>query len=164
MSRRDAPSPPSLAQALVRILAAAENRTFLAADLAEEFDELAATVGAAAARRWYWKQVCLSAPPLIRQRVTTLDRIANDVGRAGSAHGENVHGLDHRSAVRVAYEPPGSGRHDLRHACHRAGHRRQHRDLQRDGGRVPPSTAVPLARSAGPLQHDGRRISDACRR
>ena len=72
MSKPGAPSPPPLAQALVRMLPAAENRAFLAADLAEEFDELAATAGAAAARRWYWKQVCLSAPPLIRQRVSTL--------------------------------------------------------------------------------------------
>ena len=72
MSNPGAPSPPGLAQALVRLLLAPENRAFLAADLAEEFDELAATVGAAAARRWYWKQACLSAPPLIRQRVTTL--------------------------------------------------------------------------------------------
>ena len=72
MSKPGAPSPPPLAQALVRMLPAAENRAFLAADLAEEFDELAATVGAAAARRWYWKQACLSAPPLIRRRVATL--------------------------------------------------------------------------------------------
>ena len=64
MSKPGAPSPPRLAQALVRMLPA-ENRAFLAADLAEEFDELAATVGAAAARRWYWKQACLSTPPLI---------------------------------------------------------------------------------------------------
>ena len=72
MSKPGAPSPPPLAQALIRMLPAAENRAFLAADLAEEFDELAATVGAAAARRWYWKQACLSTPPLIRRRVTTL--------------------------------------------------------------------------------------------
>src|SRR5262245_59359284 len=72
MSTPGAPSPPPLAQALVRMLPAAENGAFLAADLAEEFDELAATVGAAAARRWYWKQACLSTPPLVRQRVTTL--------------------------------------------------------------------------------------------
>ena len=72
MSHPGAPSPPPLAQALVRLVVAPENRASLEADLAEEFDELAATVGTAAARRWYWKQACLSAPPLIRQRVTTL--------------------------------------------------------------------------------------------
>jgi len=66
------PSPPGLAQALVRLLASAENREFLAADLAEEFDDLAATAGAAAARRWYWKQTCLSAAPLVRHRVSTV--------------------------------------------------------------------------------------------
>jgi len=40
--------------------------------MAEEFDELAATAGIAAARRWYWKQAWLSAPPLVRRRVSTL--------------------------------------------------------------------------------------------
>ena len=62
-------APPPLAQALIHMLAAPENRAFLAADLAEEFDQLAATMGAAAARRWYWKQACLSAPPLIASRM-----------------------------------------------------------------------------------------------
>ena len=54
------------------MLPTAEDHAFLAADLAEEFDELAATAGRAAARRWYWKQACLSAPPLVRHRVSTL--------------------------------------------------------------------------------------------
>ena len=49
------PSPPSLAALLVRLLPADGNEAFLAADLAQEFDELAATAGIAAARRWYWK-------------------------------------------------------------------------------------------------------------
>jgi putative ABC transport system permease protein len=67
-----APSPPPLAQALVRLLSTAENQAFLVADLAEEFDDLAATAGRAAARRWYWKQACLSVAPLVRHRVSTL--------------------------------------------------------------------------------------------
>jgi predicted permease len=54
------------------MLPAAENHSFLAADLAEEFDDLAATAGTAAARRWYWKQTCLSVAPLVRHRVSTL--------------------------------------------------------------------------------------------
>jgi len=72
MERPLAHRPPRLAQALVRLLPAGEDHAFLAADLAEEFDALAATAGATVARRWYWKQACLSAPPLVRRRVSTL--------------------------------------------------------------------------------------------
>ena len=72
MKRPRAPTPPRLARALLRILPAADNGPFLAADLAEEFEQLAAIQGAAAARRWYWKQICLSAPPLLRRRVSSL--------------------------------------------------------------------------------------------
>jgi putative ABC transport system permease protein len=72
VSRTGAPAPPPLARALVRVLSGADDRDFLAADLAEEFDDIAATAGIAAARRWYWQQVWLSTPPLVRQRVSTL--------------------------------------------------------------------------------------------
>jgi len=70
--RRAAARPPLVAQALVRLLPVGRDHACLAADLAEEFADLAATAGTAAARRWYWKQVCLSAPPLVRHRILTL--------------------------------------------------------------------------------------------
>ena len=59
------PAPPRLAAALVRRLPAGGDGPFLAADLAQEFDDLVAARGVAAARRWYWRQACLSAPPLL---------------------------------------------------------------------------------------------------
>jgi len=82
----------------------AENRAFLAADLAEEFDELAAAVGAAAARRWYWKQVCLSAPPLIRRRATTLIRSRMMAAAPGQREGRTPMGFltDLRYAWRMS--------------------------------------------------------------
>ncbi|MEO8076035.1 MAG: ABC transporter permease [Acidobacteriota bacterium] len=72
MTRPQAPAPPLLARMLARLLPAGENRAFLAADLDEEFSDLVTTVGVPTARRWYWKQVCLSGPPLLRQRVSAL--------------------------------------------------------------------------------------------
>jgi hypothetical protein len=93
MSKPGAPTPPTLARALVRMLPAAEDRAFLAADLAEEFDELAATVGAAAARRWYWKQTCLSAPPLVRRRVMTLITLRTMSTALDWRHGRTFMGL-----------------------------------------------------------------------
>jgi putative ABC transport system permease protein len=71
-STTGAPAPPRLARAIVRILPAAGDRAFLAADLAEEFEDIAMTAGVPAARRWYWRQVWLSTPPLLRRRVATL--------------------------------------------------------------------------------------------
>jgi len=53
-------------------LPAGNDRPFLADDLTEEFQDIAATAGVRAARRWYWKQICLSAPPLIRRLAATL--------------------------------------------------------------------------------------------
>jgi predicted permease len=70
---RPAPaSPPRLARALVRLLPAADNHSFLLADLDEEFSDIAASAGLAPARRWYWKQACLSGPPLVRHRLSNL--------------------------------------------------------------------------------------------
>ncbi len=108
MSKPGAPSPPPLAQALVHMLSVAENRPFLAADLAEEFDELAAAVGAVAARRWYWKQACLSAPPLIRQRVTTLITSRRMSGAPDRRTGSTFMGLitDLRYAWRMSRRAP----------------------------------------------------------
>ncbi len=56
---------------LVRLLSAADNHAFIAADLEEEFADIAAAAGAVAARRWYWKQTCLSLLPLLRHRLST---------------------------------------------------------------------------------------------
>jgi putative ABC transport system permease protein len=68
------------------MLPAAENHRFLVGDLAEEFDDLAATAGTAAARRWYWKQVCLSASPLVRRRVSTaISSLMMSIAPAGRA-------------------------------------------------------------------------------
>lgn len=66
------PSPPRLAAALLRLLPAGDNRRFLVADLAEEFQHIASTRGLAVARRWYWKQIGLSAPPLLTQRMSSV--------------------------------------------------------------------------------------------
>jgi predicted permease len=102
------PSPPPLAQALVRLLAPPENRDFIATDLAEEFDELAATVGSAAARRWYWKQACLSAPPLIRQRLSELIRTRGTSGQPERPTGRAFMGVsaDLRYAWRMSRRAP----------------------------------------------------------
>lgn len=43
------------------------------ADLADELNERAARDGAAAARRWYWRQARRSVAPLIRRRVRTRE-------------------------------------------------------------------------------------------
>ena len=71
------------------MLPAAENRAFLAADLAEEFDELAATAGAGG-RAPLVLEAGLSVRAAARPAACRLsDHIANDVGRAGSrARGE----------------------------------------------------------------------------
>jgi hypothetical protein len=108
VTRPDTLSPPPLAQALVRVLAAAQDRAFLTADLAEEFDELAAAVGAAAARRWYWKQACLSAAPLIRQRVATSITARMKSGAPDPREGRRFMGLitDLRYAWRMTRRAP----------------------------------------------------------
>src|SRR4051812_37805732 len=72
VTRPDVPIAPPLARALIRLLTPGEDRSFLIADLEEEFQDLAAAAGVAAARRWYWKQVCLSAIPLLHRRGSTL--------------------------------------------------------------------------------------------
>ena len=84
MIGRRAPSPPRVAAALVRLLPASGNGAFLAADMAQEFEDLAAAEGVGAARRWYWKQACLSAPPLIRQSISTVLTSAARGRRRGS--------------------------------------------------------------------------------
>jgi putative ABC transport system permease protein len=54
------------------MLPTGQDHAFLADDLAEEFHDIAATAGLHAARRWYWKQIWLSAPPLLRRRAATM--------------------------------------------------------------------------------------------
>jgi hypothetical protein len=66
------PAAPRLARLLMDWMSSGDDAAFLAADLTEEFEQLAANDGAAAARRWYWKQVCLSAPPLLRHQASSL--------------------------------------------------------------------------------------------
>jgi hypothetical protein len=66
------PSPPRLARALLRLLPAGQDQAFLAADLDEEFQDIAVTAGLVSARRWYWKQVWLSAAPLLGRRGAIL--------------------------------------------------------------------------------------------
>jgi putative ABC transport system permease protein len=77
------PSPPRLAAALVRLLPAGTNGPFLAADIAQEFDELVAARGEAAARRWYWQQVIRSGPPLLTRQVSAW--FESRGGRQGGA-------------------------------------------------------------------------------
>ncbi len=59
-------NPPRLAAWLVRASAPAEERADVLADLADELNEHASRVGAAAARRWYWRQALGSIVPLVR--------------------------------------------------------------------------------------------------
>jgi putative ABC transport system permease protein len=54
------------------MLPTGQDHAFLADDLAEEFHDIAATAGLDEARRWYWKQIWLSAPPLVRRRAATM--------------------------------------------------------------------------------------------
>ena len=68
------PSPPRLAAALVRLLPAERNGPFLAADLAQEFDDLAAAEGLAAARRWYWKQAWWVIAPTVAPAIIVAVR------------------------------------------------------------------------------------------
>lgn len=49
---------------------AADDRDAVLGDLAEEFSELAAVEGVARARRWYWRQVFGSIPPVMRRRLS----------------------------------------------------------------------------------------------
>src|SRR4029079_1100719 len=66
------PSPPRLLQVLLRVLPVGDDRKFLADDLDEEFQVTAASAGVRAARRWYWQQIWLSAPPLVARRAATF--------------------------------------------------------------------------------------------
>ena len=150
------PSPPRLAALLVRLLPADGNEAFLAGDMEQEFDELAATAGIAAARRWYWKQACLSVRPLIGRHVSsTIDRAMRHHSR-GRNRTMQALGNDLRYAWRMARRS--THRHGLGDAGDCAGHRREHRHVQRDGRGLPPSVAVPGAGSARAVQHDGRTL------
>ena len=104
------PAPPPLARLLIHWLSANDDAQFLVEDLAEEFEQLAGTHGAAAARRWYWKQVCLSASPLARQRVSTLlssrATSAPSDGRAARLSMFQSSVADLRYAWRVARRAP----------------------------------------------------------
>jgi predicted permease len=52
--------PPRLARALLRLIASAEIRAHVEADMDEEFTDRAAADGPRAARRWYWRYAALS--------------------------------------------------------------------------------------------------------
>jgi putative ABC transport system permease protein len=100
------PSPPRLAALLVRVLPADGNEAFLASDIEQEFDELAATAGIAAARRWYWKQACLSVRPLIGRHVSsTIDRVMRRHSR-GRNRTMQALGNDLQYAWRMARRAP----------------------------------------------------------
>jgi predicted permease len=90
----------------VRLLPAEQNGAFLAADMAQEFDDLVAVQGIAAARRWYWKQACLSAPPLILRRLSTLAAPAAGGRRLGSARMLQNLGHDLRYGWRMCRRAP----------------------------------------------------------
>ncbi|MEP7344617.1 MAG: ADOP family duplicated permease [Gemmatimonadaceae bacterium] len=63
-------SPPRLARWLIGRLVRSHDRSFVVGDLDEEFASREATLGHAAARRWYWRQAARSAFPLAWHRVT----------------------------------------------------------------------------------------------
>jgi putative ABC transport system permease protein len=62
--------PPRLAERLLRAATPAEDREFLLADIAEEFQRLTASAGRGAAVRWYWRQTLASLTPLVGGRAT----------------------------------------------------------------------------------------------
>ena len=100
------PAPPRLAAALVRMLPAAGNEAFLAADMAQEFDDLVASRGVAAARRWYWKQAFLSALPLIRRRLSVVIRSFAHAKSVGRIQMLQAAGNDVRYGWRMARRAP----------------------------------------------------------
>ena len=61
--------PPRLAEGMLALALAAEDRGPVIGDLAEEFSELAAVGGMARARQWYWRQVLGSIPPVMGRRM-----------------------------------------------------------------------------------------------
>jgi putative ABC transport system permease protein len=100
------PVPPRLASAIVRRLPAAGNTAFLEADLAQEFDEIVATKGLRAARRWYWRQACLSAPPLIRGRAAAATETLTRMIPSATARTVQALAGDLRYAARMARRAP----------------------------------------------------------
>jgi putative ABC transport system permease protein len=62
--------PPVVAERLLRIVTSKADRRYLLADLAEEFDRLAAQRGRRAAARWYWHQTLTSVRPLTSERAS----------------------------------------------------------------------------------------------
>jgi hypothetical protein len=99
------PAPPRLASALVR-MRRGRNEAFLAADMAQEFDDLVASRGVAAARRWYWKQAFLSALPLIRRRLSVVIRSFAHVNSLGRIQMLQAAGNDVRYGWRMARRAP----------------------------------------------------------
>jgi predicted permease len=94
--------PPALARTLLSLLARAEDRAFLLADLEEELVERARRDGPGAARRWYRWQAVTSAPHLLARRLRRSRR-------RGAAREAFVPALVHdvRFAVRAFLRAPG---------------------------------------------------------
>jgi putative ABC transport system permease protein len=63
-------TPPALAAWIAGLSAASDDRADVLHDLAEGFDERAASSGPASARRWYWRQTLRSVGPLVGRRLT----------------------------------------------------------------------------------------------
>ena len=62
------PSPPVWARVLLRIGLSGYTREVISADLQEEYQLVVASRGAAAGRRWYWRQVIGSLAACWRRR------------------------------------------------------------------------------------------------
>jgi predicted permease len=75
-------TPPRLARLLIAVVVGREDRRFVLADLAEEFERLARDEGPAAARVWYWRHALGSVGPQLRLRVQQT--IGARAGRRGS--------------------------------------------------------------------------------
>ncbi len=65
------PRPPRIAEWLARCAAPPADADFVANDLREEFDSRVTSVGASAARRWYWSETLRSLLPLVARRWTS---------------------------------------------------------------------------------------------
>jgi len=68
------PAPPRLAEFLVRILSAPDDRAFIIDDFREAFDERVAHIGLGAARSWYWGETVQSLGALMTNRWQTRGR------------------------------------------------------------------------------------------
>ncbi len=75
-------APPRFAEFVVRIASPASERSFIAGDFRDEFDDRVARASIAAARAWYWREALRSVGPLFRRRLRFNRRTSLDASGA----------------------------------------------------------------------------------